>query len=192
MVKRNLLFLLVIPLGLFSCKTAEFGYKVMDVNGMIYDFSNRPIPNYTIFLGEKYSSMTDINGRFLISKVPAGNYIIHGEGGGYESYQSAVVISQREQIIYIRLPSFNQLLELADTALVKNQINEADAYLVRASLLGEETTELLFYRATVRFRQKRYAAALDLLQTAINSGSADIYVEKFLQDLKRMRDENMF
>ncbi|GHV77505.1 hypothetical protein AGMMS49942_23260 [Spirochaetia bacterium] len=192
MQKRTAFVLFACTLGLFSCKTAEFGYKVIDVNGMIYDFSNRPIPNYKIFLGEKYSSTTDINGRFLISKVPAGDYIIHGEGGGYESYQSAVVIYQREQIIYIRLPSFKQLLELADTALAKNQINEADAYLVRAGLLGEETTELLFYRATVRFRQKRYIEALNILQTAVNSGSTDMYVREFLNDLKRMQDENKF
>ena len=35
-----------------SCKTAEFGFKTTDVNGMVYDFSNRPVAYCEISLGE--------------------------------------------------------------------------------------------------------------------------------------------
>ncbi|GHV88640.1 hypothetical protein AGMMS50267_10000 [Spirochaetia bacterium] len=192
MVKRTALFLVASTLVLFSCKTTEFGYKVLAVNGMVYDFSNRPVPNYKITIGKKYTSTTDINGRFLIEKVPVGTYAMRGERAGYETYQSDITISQKEQIIYIRLPSFNQLLELADAALVKNQINEAEAYLLRAVAIEELTTELFFYLATVQFRQKNYQEAQETLQSARDHGLADIYVEKFLADLKRMHDENIF
>jgi hypothetical protein len=175
---------------LYSCKTVEFGHTVIDVNGMIYDFTNRPVPNYTIHLGDKYSSITDINGRFFISRVPAGAYSIKGEGAGYESYQGDILINDREQIVYLRVPSFSQLLDLADNALSKNQLSEAESYVWRADHIGELTTELLFYMAVIKFRQKDYAAAIDHLKTAIKLGSTDIYVEKFLNDLLNMRYEN--
>jgi hypothetical protein len=168
----------------------EFGNTVIDVNGMIYDFTNRPISNYTIHIGEKYWSTTDINGRFLISNVPVGEYIINGEGNGYESYQGDVLVKDREQIIYIRVPSFSQLLDLVDLALSKNQLDEAENYIWRANLAGGFTTELLFYMAVIKYRQKDYSSAIINLRTAIDLGSTDIYVIKFLNDILNMDVKN--
>jgi tetratricopeptide (TPR) repeat protein len=187
MKQRGLLIGILISLLVSGCKTAGFGYKVVDVNGMVYDFSNRPISNYAVGLGEKREAVTDINGRFVITRVPVGTYEIRGEKDGYESYQGSIDITGRGQIVYIRVPSQNELLELADEALGKNRIDRAESYVQRAYQVSPESTELLFYYATVMFRQKRYDEAIAYLQKARENGSKDIYLEKFLNDLLRIQ-----
>ena len=175
-----------IMLTAVSCKTAEFGFKVIDVNGMVYDFSNRPVPFCEISLGKKYSSSTDINGRFSLPKVPVGNYTITGNKKGFESYSEEVMIKDRGQIIYFRMPSQSQLLALLDEALSTNNLGAAEEMAERAYRIDDKNIEMLFYYATVKFRQGDYAKAIVFLETAKNLGSKDSYIEKFLTMLKEL------
>jgi len=188
-VKNKHIFLFYFTvLVLASCKTTEFGYKVFDVNGMIYDFSNRPIPHCSVTLDKKYKVSTDINGRFMLSKIPAGDYNITGEKNGFETYSDNVIIKDKGQIIYIRMPSQNQLLELADEALVNNNFAVAEEIIERAYRIDQNNIEMLFYYATVTFRKREYSRAIAFLETARSLGSRDIYVEKFLSVLKEMQN----
>jgi tetratricopeptide (TPR) repeat protein len=147
---------------------------------MIYDFANKPVSNYRVNIGEDKSSLSDVNGRFVIEKIPVGTYAITGEKEGYEKYSGSIDINSGNQIVYIRVPSAGQLLELADASLGKNQLDEAEDYMRRAYATGDITTELLFYYATVKFRQQSYEEAIAYLQAALHRGSKDRYVEKFL------------
>jgi hypothetical protein len=179
-----------LTLALSSC-ASEFGRAKINVNGMIYDFENRPLPNYTIALGKKYSAFTDINGRFFLPKVRAGRYEASGRKSGYESFKGEIIVSDKKQIVYLRIPSSGQLLDLAGDALSKNQIDEAGEFTRRAYNIGVQSTELLFYMAVVAFRKKDYPGALYYLQTAVDSGFADEYVHRFLDELKeRYGNEN--
>jgi len=179
-----------IALALASCKTAEAGYKVVNVNGMMYDFSNRPIPHCLFTLGKRYNVSTDINGRFSLSKVPVGNYTITGSKKGFETYVDTVVIKDNEQIIYVRMPSQSQLLEQADEALSNNDFAAAEAIIERAYRIDQNSIEMLFYYATVKFKKREYDKAVIFLETARSLGSRDIYVEKFLNVLKEMQNAN--
>ena len=183
-------FLFLFALTSISCKTAELGFKVVDINGMIYDFSNRPVAFCEISLGRWYKSTSDINGRFTLSKVPLGKYSLSGYKNGYERYSDEVIVKQKGQIIYIRLPSQNQLLNLVDEALSANNFAIAEEMAERAYKINENNIESLFYYAVVKFRQRQYAKAMDFLETARKLGSRDIYVEKFISNLKEYQDEN--
>jgi hypothetical protein len=176
----------VMFLVLFSCKTTEFGYTVLTVNGMIYDFSNKPIPNCTIQLGEKHQAVSDINGRFFIPKIPVGDYTIAVTKEGYETYHGTIIVGDDQQIVYLRIPSSIQLLELADEALTKKRIREAVVFVDRAISIGERTTELLFYAAVVSFRQQKYREAKAFLIEAKQQGANDIYIDSFIQDLNQL------
>jgi tetratricopeptide (TPR) repeat protein len=191
-MKKLILFYLIVSSGLCSCKTTEFLYQVISVNGMVYDFNNRPVSNYKISLGDKYVSLTDINGRFMLPQIPVGSYQLNGEKEGYEIYQGDVEINHQEQIIYLRIPSFEQLLELADDALGKNRINEAAAYLDRAQSIGLETVEYYFYGAVIKYRQDDILGAIETLEKAVKSGSADMYITIFLNDLREIYHERGF
>jgi len=179
-------FIIFIAFSFLSCKTAEFGFKTTDISGMVYDFSNRPVFNYEVTLGKKYSGSTDINGRFTLANVPFGNYKIKGSKIGFENYNGELTIKDKRQIVYIRIPSQNQLLALADEALAANNFTLAEELAERAYQIDKNNIEMLFYYAAVSFRQNNYKKAASFLEDAVNLGSKDYYVHKFLSAIKEM------
>jgi tetratricopeptide (TPR) repeat protein len=157
---------------------------------MVYDFSNRPVSNYEVVLGRWYSGSTDINGRFTLLKVPLGSYKIQGSKKGYENYTGEVVIKSKGQIIYIRIPSQNQLLAMADEALTANNFILAEEIVERAYQIDKNNIEMLFYYAAISFRQNNIEEAASFLEDAVKLGSKDFYIQKFLSVIRRMQDEN--
>jgi len=191
MSNKNYVFMSFIILLFLSCKTAEFGFKTANINGMVYDFSNRPVFNYEIVLGDKYFGSTDINGRFTLLSVPLGSHKISGSKDGYENYNSKVTIKDKGQIIYIRIPSQNQLLALTDEALAANNFTLAEEIAERAYQIDKNNVEMLFYYAAVSFRQNNLEKAVSFLEDAVDLGSKDHYVHKFLSSIKEMQLKEM-
>jgi len=186
----RMLILIPAVLGGFSCKTAEFGCQTIDVNGMIYDFDNRPVPHCEVTIGSKYCGITDINGRFSLPKIPEGTYVITGIKNGFETYTEEITISGWGQIIYIRMPSQAQLLELADQALTNLDYAAACENAEKAYLIDNKSTEAVFYYAIVKYRQGESQKALEILEKASADGIRDIYIDKFIKTIKEARSEN--
>jgi len=191
-MKRRTVFILLIcffaALILVSCKTAEFGFKVIDLHGMVYDFSNRPVANCEISLGKRHNTVTDINGRFTLPKVPIGTYTLTGHRRGFEIYTDEVIVKDRGQIIYFRIPSQNQLLDLIDDALSSNNLVLAEELAERAYQIDKTSIEMLFYYATVKFRQEEYFLATNFLEAARSLGSRDLFIDRFLTILKELQN----
>jgi len=182
------LFILIIVFFSASCKTAEFGFKVIDVHGMVYDFSNRPVANCEISLGRKHNAVSDINGRFTLPKIPIGTYTLTGFKKGFESFIDEVNVRDHGQIIYFRMPSQNQLLDLVDNALGSNNFVLAGDLAERAYQIDKTNIEMLFYYAALKFRQKEYQKAITFLEAAKNLGSRDLFVDRFLIILKELQN----
>ena len=187
-IKNTVLTAILFLSSLFvlSCKSNEYGPDTVDINGMVYDFSNRPVPNCEIFLGGKYAGITDINGRFSFLKIPAGTYTVTGSKIDFETYTEEITVKERGQIIYIRIPSMVQLLNLTDEALTANNQEAAMEMVERVFRIDNKNTEALFYAAAILFRQKKYDEAIMMLETAKETGTRDPYVEKFLANLKEL------
>jgi len=181
---KPLLCLCILVVLLASCKTAELGFKVINVSGMIYDFSNRPVQDCEVSLGRWHKTTTDINGRFTLPKIGYGTYTVTGKKNGFETYSEKLVIKDPGQIIYIRIPSQNQLLNLVDEALTVGNFALAEETAERAYQIDKNNIEMLFYYATVKFRQREYDNAVYFLEAAKNLGSKDLYIDKFLTQLK--------
>ena len=184
-------FILSAAFSVVSCKTAEFGFRVFDINGMVYDFSNRPVAYCDISLGRRgLKCSSDINGRFSFHRVPVGNYTLTADKDGFEKYSEQFFIRERGQIIYIRIPTQNQLLDLVDEALTANNFIFAEEMAERAYLIDPNNIEMLFYFAAIKFKQHDYNAALGFLAKARNLGSKDLYIDKFIRLLMEARDAN--
>ena len=182
--KIVLIYTLLSVILMASCKTTEWGVKSSDISGMIYDFSNRPVPHCNVSMGWRYKTTTDINGRFVLSKVSFGTYNITGYKEGFETYTEKIVIHGPGEIIYMRIPSQSQLLNIVDEALTVNNLNLAEEIAERAYKINKNSTEMLFYYATIKFRQREYEMAIAYLEIAKYLGSRDQYTEKFLSLLK--------
>ena len=191
MNNRTGFLLIIVPLALFiksSCKTSEFGFKVMDLNGMVYDFSNRPVAHCDISLAWWFKSSTDINGRFTIPKLPYGIYTLTAHKKGFEVYTEEIIIKNSEQIVYFRIPSQNQLLDLVDEALTANDLAAAEELVERAYKIDSNSIETLYYYATIKFKQNDYQEAITFLEAAKDLGSKDTYIDKFLTILWELHD----
>jgi hypothetical protein len=182
------IIILIIALITVSCRTAEFGFKVIDIHGMVYDFSNRPVANCEISLGRKHNTVTDINGRFTLPKVPIGVYTLTGYKRGFEGFTDEVIVKDRGQIIYFRMLSQNQLLVLVDETLSANNFVFAEELAERAYQIDKTNIEMLFYYATVKFKQGEYQGAINFLEAAKSLGSRDIFVDRFLTILRELQN----
>ena len=187
-MNKHIMAILVLVLVLCSCKTTGVPGHI-DVYGMIYDFLNKPVPFCDVSLNAKLTGSTDINGRFGIPKVPRGAYTLTCLREGYETYQDSVFIGDRGQIIYVRIPSQSQLLTLTDDALTAMNLETAEEYIERAYLIDKNNIEMLFYYAAIKFRQRKYGEAAGFLITARELGSRDIYIERFLNILKGLQND---
>lgn len=184
---KNALRACILIIFFVSCKTAEFGVTCIDINGMVYDFENRPVPGYEISVGPKLKSVSDITGRFTIQKVPAGTYEVLGRRELYESYRGTLELTDKKQIVHIRVPSATQLLDLADKELTENRLDSAERLIDRANGTGIHTTESVFYTAVLKFRKHDTDGAILLLEELIASGVDDVYAVQFLAVLKKTK-----
>ncbi|MCR4660233.1 MAG: TonB-dependent receptor [Bacteroidales bacterium] len=84
------------------------------VKGALFDDANgEAVPFANVVLeGTTYGAATDINGFFLINKVPEGNYTLRVRYVGYEEYTEPITI-KRGQVITrsIKLKAASQMLE---------------------------------------------------------------------------------
>lgn len=181
-MRKAMAISLFLAVALVSCKTAEFGCRCIDVNGMVYDFGNRAVAGYAVSIGKK-TVATDVTGRFTIGKVPAGTHDITGGKDGFERYVGTIDVCDERQIVYIRIPSSSQLLDLADDALAAGDAGKAASAIERAERCDDGSFECRFYRAIAQFRMNDPIAARETLRSMIADGCDDPYATKFLEAL---------
>jgi cytochrome c-type biogenesis protein CcmH/NrfG len=79
---------------------------------------------------------------------------------------------------------------MTDEALAANNFTLAEEIAERAYKIDKNNIEMLFYYAAVSFRQNNFKKAASFLEDAVNLGSKDHYVQKFLSTIKEMQNEN--
>ena len=118
MKKITFLFLTFIlcSLSLLAQGTIK-GVLLDDANGESITFAN-------VFLDEgKYGSATDLNGFFLINKIPEGTYTLHVRYVGYDEYTQQVTIKGKQTVnLNIKLKS--QVSILKDVVVTGNRVEE--------------------------------------------------------------------
>ena len=75
------------------------------IKGFLYDKDNgEPVPFANIILQDtKFGTATDINGFFLINKIPKGEYSLVVKYLGYEDYNEKVSITSSGQTVQLRI-----------------------------------------------------------------------------------------
>ena len=70
------------------------------IKGVLYDESNgEAIPFANVVLdGTKHGAATDLNGFFLINKLPAGTYILKVRYVGYEEYSEEITLAKNQVV----------------------------------------------------------------------------------------------
>jgi hypothetical protein len=165
-----------------SCKTAEFGMRKFDLNGMVYDFENRPVSGYEVSIDGK-KAVTDVTGRFSFAGMTTGMHALKGAKGGFESFSGDIDARDAESIAYIRIASERQLLDLACAALDDGDAPKASGLVARAEGTGHASSDCRFLRAIVLFRMGDADGARSTLDALIADGCEDPYVGRMRDDL---------
>ena len=122
------------------------------MQGMLYDFDNSPICGYELELDGKIRVFTDINGRFEFPSAEYKTHTLTGNGNGYIEIDRAYDFSDRSQILYLKIPSIDNLYTQLDTALSTSQNEEAEKLLQTLSKYRQTEPKFKLYEAIYRFR----------------------------------------
>ena len=84
----------------FSIFNFQFASAQCTVKGVLFDESNgEAIPFANVVLdGTNHGCATDINGFFLMNKVPAGEYTLRVRFVGYEDYTSSITVDRKSVV----------------------------------------------------------------------------------------------
>ena len=158
----------------------------VNINGMVYDFDNRPVAGYHLKLNNDLEVVTDITGRFTFEKVKLGEYVLTGQSSTSEAYEGKVAIYDQDQVLYLRIPSFSQLINRTDKALEEDNLQEAEAFLTRAIAMNSEHIDSLLYGAILAYRKNNIGQALELLGKVQQKGYRSEWVMVFYDELQRI------
>jgi tetratricopeptide (TPR) repeat protein len=160
-------------------------FQEADLHGMVYDLENNAVANLTITFsyidtyGESQVMVTtDINGRFALS-LKHGEHTFVATHKEYLDATGTIVFSRIGQILYIKVKSINQMLNLVAQAIYKEQWQEAKSYLDEIALVNSENILYLFYLASYYYAQGDYHQAVNILED-LSLRSKDPSIAHFL------------
>lgn len=183
------LILCTLILLVTGCKTTSLIYGV-NINGMVYDFDNRPVAGYHLKLNDDLEVVTDITGRFTFEKVKLGEYLLTGESNRYETYEGKIIIYDQDQVIYLRIPSFSQLINLTDKALEANNLQEAEGFLKRAAAMNIQDIDVMIYEAVLAYRYYNIEQAIRKIEQIKVNGYRNEWLDRFYDELRKIQPRN--
>lgn len=180
--------LLLLPLLLFcSCatnnKTTVYDFQTAPLFGMIYDYDNTPCANVRMRIDGADGPVSGINGRFIVQSLSRGEHRIVFTKEGYETESLSFQFLNKNQVLYVRMISFEQLLEKAEDAIEYHQWEEGDELLKRAEQIKGNDPLARYLKAVLLKEKGEAEKAVEILLEILRSGFKGPYVYLALGDL---------
>jgi len=186
---------IIVLVGLAACQSEGEALKHFakaPINGMVYDFDNRPCPNVTVRLNDKFVIRTDINGRFTFLGMPPGTYALQLDKQGYESLKLDFDFHSRSQVLYVKMISLKTLIHRVGQATAEKKWSEAESTLTRAEFIDPDDPTVLYLKATLALYRGKVEDAAEILKGIIELGHSNATIFLSLADIYqyRMNDPN--
>jgi predicted Zn-dependent protease len=182
----------IITVMLFSCASGPvIRHKTQALYGMIYDRDNRPVTNAAVYVNGKYQVSSDINGHFTIPDMkPKLSYSVSVEKQNYKTITLTISYMDPSYILYIHMPSGDQLLSEAESAIKEKNWQQAESLLEEAGKAGVDEVSLEFLRAVLAYSREQYDDALEILLelTVIEKNAPYLYL--FIADIYQYKTSN--
>ncbi|MBN2323959.1 MAG: carboxypeptidase-like regulatory domain-containing protein [Spirochaetes bacterium] len=177
----------ILLIALLSCATESgktpYDFKTAPLIGMLYDRENKPCAGASVFIDGIEKASTDINGRFAVPGVSRGTHTVAVKKEGYEKEEFTFEFLSRSQVVYLRVYSFDQLLDEAEAAIAERSWAEAEDLIERAKAVRRDDPVGLFLEAVLFNEQKQYHEAKERLERIIDLGYREPYVYLALADI---------
>lgn len=185
------------------------------LNGMIYDYDNMPVLNATITVTHKIEPSTehtknnfenyynepynksdccvtsDIYGHFRLEKLDnMTTYTIKIEKKAYETITINLDYKNIAQVLYVQLYSAEQLLTIAENAIVETNYAKAVNFLERSKEAAGNKTEIKYLKAVIFYKTDDYENAVSILQELLKTDTNTAYVNLFLADIYQYKLQN--
>jgi tetratricopeptide (TPR) repeat protein len=185
-LKRNLLLIAFTGL-FFSCasylNTQLEEFTTSDLLGMIYDNHNQACPGVRVSVDGFTGPLSDVNGRFTLPNVSRGAHKLSAKKEGYEECSFDIEFLNRTQIVYLKVFSFEQILELAENAIEDRKLGQAEEHLNRAKGINESDPLLLYLRAVIALKRDQVKDALSIFLSIIEQNTAEPHVYLAIADI---------
>ena len=186
---RYIMALLFIAL-LISCQSGKPVRRLSDdgfMFAMIYDQSGSPVSGATVYLNGRRTVVSDIQGRFVLESMKRGSYKILLVKSGYEILEEEFQYLPM-QVLYLKMTNTAALIELAENALDRRDLGEAEHYIERALAVEPMRPDIEFLSAIVYYLQGRLDRAAEVLGGMIARGSADRSVFRLLENIRSIQE----
>lgn len=150
--------------------------------GMIYGPDNNPVRDARVSISEDLTARTDINGRFVVDYLPFGEYQATVSAELYETRSVDIAFLSETQVLYVRLVSFDSLIDEASDAIALRTWDRAENFLSRASTIHDGHPIIAYQRAVIEQLRGNHETALSYLDPLIQSGVGGTYVSRLAVD----------
>jgi lipopolysaccharide biosynthesis regulator YciM len=150
---------------------------------MIYDGDNRPVKEVKIYVGDKFSAISDIHGHFSLPNLkPGKEYRIKAYKENYEAVELEIDYLDPQNVLYISIYHTDQLLNQAEQALQDKDWLQTESLLSRAEYAHGDYPSIQYLRSILAFHKGEYDNALGILINLTEQEKAS-YLYLFIADL---------
>lgn len=180
------LYLLLLCLTVWSCKTSERSSIGTSLLGVVYDSRSNAVQNASITIKdlmgrEVTSSRTDINGKFYIDALPFDRYITVVKADRSKQITVEIDHYDIENVIIIRLERYDDMLLTLEESLKKQDWESADYYIRELEQIAPVDVMFNFLNAIYLIKTGNIDEARELLQPYRYKNYT--YINKLLEDI---------
>ncbi|MBI9104825.1 MAG: carboxypeptidase regulatory-like domain-containing protein [Spirochaetales bacterium] len=186
----NVSFILKISLffivtGLPGCNTIQLEQPFpANLPGMIYDNYNNPVAGAEIYLinnlSEEEKIFSDIDGRFLLTDLPAGEWDINVSRKNYETVNIHFNFTDPKQVLYIKISSIRFYKNQIEAKLKIHAFDEVENLLNKAKKISPADPILLYLSAIYYFltgsNEEALSEAESIGRQGINSSGLNSFI----------------
>jgi hypothetical protein len=153
------------------------------LTGMVYDHDQAPCANALVVVDGTDGPHTDINGRFATDPIGRGGHRVLVKKQGFEELEVSFEFMNRNQVLYLRVISVDQLLRQAETALEGKRLVEVERLLARAQAIDAANPVGKYLCALWHLERDEADAAADILTELERAGYREPIVFLTLADV---------
>ncbi len=157
------------------------------LTGMVYDHDQAPCPNALVVLDGTDGPHTDINGRFATDPITRGGHRVLVRKEGFEDLEVSFEFMNRNQVLYLRVISVDQLLRQAEASLEGKRLVEVERLLARAEAIDAANPVGRYLRALWHLARDEADAAVGILTELERAGYREPIVFLTLADVYQFR-----
>jgi len=184
---QNIISLLIIITAFFiSCSSTprnSTSFNSAPIQGKIFDSENFPCSDVLIVIDEKIKVKSDINGRFLVSKLKKGSHDFVLLKEGFEEKRFTYNFNNRNDVLWLEMISMDQLINKIKEFFNEKKWYEAKNYIERAEKIDIKDPVLTYLTAIFDLKNGYPEKSIVNLEKLLENGFAEPVVYLSLADI---------